>query len=101
VAFEASAEGGRALAQSSFHHFADYNWDISSGKPSFVTESPGHAFAKSSEAQRSAAQYVANVALWLAHEFTDAERLRQNDRLDEALKETFPASDSTAVGLVD
>jgi hypothetical protein len=101
VAFEASAEGGRALAQSSFHHFADYNWDISTGKPSFVTEAPGHAFAKSSEAQRSAAQYVANVALWLAHEFTDAERLRQNDRLDEALKETFPASDSTAVGLVD
>jgi hypothetical protein len=101
VAFERSADGGRALAQSSFHHFADYNWDISSGKPSFVTESPGHAFAHSFEAQRSARQYIANVALWLAHRPTDAERLRQNARLDEALKETFPASDSTAVGLVD
>jgi hypothetical protein len=101
VAFEASVDGGRALCHSSFHHFADYNWDISSGKPSFVTEAPGHALAHSSEAQRSAMQYVANVALWLAHRPTDAERLRQDARLDEALKETFPASDSTAVGLVD
>jgi hypothetical protein len=101
VAFEASVDGGRALCQSSFHHFADYNWDLSSGKPSFVTEAPGHALAHSPEAQRSARQYVANAALWLANRSTDAERLRQDARLDEALKETFPASDSTAVGLVD
>ncbi len=27
VAFEASNGSGRAIAQSTFHHFADYNWD--------------------------------------------------------------------------
>ncbi|MEJ0006661.1 MAG: hypothetical protein WDM77_09960 [Steroidobacteraceae bacterium] len=26
VAFEATPTGGRAIAQSTFHHFADYNW---------------------------------------------------------------------------
>ena len=32
---------GRALAASTFHHFADYNWDLDRGAPSFVTEPPG------------------------------------------------------------
>jgi hypothetical protein len=27
VAFEADGTAGRAIAQSTFHHFADYNWD--------------------------------------------------------------------------
>jgi hypothetical protein len=31
---------GRAVAESSFHHFADYNWDIGKGCPSFVIEVP-------------------------------------------------------------
>jgi hypothetical protein len=101
VAFEASDNGGRAIAQSTFHHFADYNWDTSFGKPSFVTEAPGHALAESSEAQRSTRQYVANVALWLAHRPTVAERAHQDAQLDEALEESFPASDAPAVGLVD
>ena len=74
VAFEASAAGGRALAQSTFHHFADYNWDPSQGKPSFVTEPPGDALAGSPEAQRAIRQYVKNVALWLVGEPTDAGR---------------------------
>jgi hypothetical protein len=101
VAFETSAEGGRAIAQSTFHHFADYNWDTSFGKPSFVTEAPGHALADSSEAQRSIRQYAANVALWLAHRPTAAEHAHQDAQLDEALEESFPASDTPAVGLVD
>jgi hypothetical protein len=101
VAFEASADGGRAMAQSTFHHFADYNWDISSGKPSFVTEAPGHALAKSPEAQRSVRQYVANVALWLTHRPTAAERAHQDVLLDEALEESFPASDVPAVSPAD
>jgi len=37
---------GRAVAESSFHHFVDYNWDIGKGCPSFVTELPGDAVRK-------------------------------------------------------
>jgi hypothetical protein len=101
VAFEASSDGGRAIAESTFHHFADYNWDISRGKPSFVTEAPGHAFENSAEAKRSIRQYVANLALWLTHRQTAAQRAHQDARLDEALEETFPASDAPAVGSLD
>lgn len=66
VAFEASADGGPALAQSTFHHFADYNWDPAQGAPSFVAEPPGDGLAHAPEAQRSVRRYVRNLALWLA-----------------------------------
>ena len=46
VAFEPSAAGGPAIAQSTFHHFADYNWDPGMGAPSFVDEPPGGALAE-------------------------------------------------------
>lgn len=65
VAFEPSAEGGPALAQSTFHHFADYNWDPSMGSPSFVAEAPGRGLAHAPEAQRSIRHYARNLALWL------------------------------------
>lgn len=70
VAFEPSANGGPAVAQSTFHHFADYNWDPATGCPSFVSEMPGNGLAHSTEAQRSTRQYVRNLALWLAGEPT-------------------------------
>lgn len=66
VAFEPSANGGPAVAQSTFHHFADYNWDQEMGCPTFVSEKPGHSLADSADAQRSIRQYVRNLALWLA-----------------------------------
>ena len=66
VAFEPSAKGGPALAESTFHHFADYNWDPAMGCPTFVSEKPGNALAASPEAQRSIRQYVRNLAVWLA-----------------------------------
>jgi hypothetical protein len=66
VAFEPSAGGGPALAESTFHHFADYNWDPSRGCPSFVSEKPGDALAHSPEAQQSIRHYAKNLALWLA-----------------------------------
>lgn len=66
VAFEPTADGGPALAQSTFHHFADYNWDPAMGCPSFVSEKPGNALAHSPDAQRSIRQYVRNLAIWLA-----------------------------------
>jgi len=65
VAFERSPDGGRAVAQSTFHHFADYNWDPSRGAPSFVGEPPGNTLAGSPEAQASVRRYVKNLALWL------------------------------------
>jgi hypothetical protein len=66
VAFEPSAAGGPAIAQSTFHHFADYNWDPAMGAPSFVDEPPGAALAGSPEARRSVERYVRNLAGWLA-----------------------------------
>ena len=68
VAFERSEHGGRAIAQSTFHHFADYNWDPAAGSPSFVTEPPVDGMRRFPEALRSTKQYVRNVAFWLAGE---------------------------------
>jgi hypothetical protein len=66
VAVEASADTGRAIAQSTFHHFADYNWDPSKGCPDFVSEAPGVTLATTPGALQSTHRYVANLALWLA-----------------------------------
>jgi len=66
VAFEPDATGGPAIAQSTFHHFADYNWDTRSGSPSFVDEPPGDALMRTPQAMRDTQRYVRNVALWLA-----------------------------------
>jgi len=66
VAFEAGADRGRAIAQSTFHHFADYNWDTRSGAPSFVTEPPGDAIVREPQAMADTQRYARNVALWLA-----------------------------------
>ncbi|MGA0608176.1 hypothetical protein ACO2Q0_19465 [Phenylobacterium sp. VNQ135] len=65
VAFEASEAGGRAVAQSTFHHFCDYNWDPAAGCPSFVDEPPGDGLARSPEAQASVRRYAENLARWL------------------------------------
>ena len=71
VAFERSMDGhgnhlGRAVAESSFHHFADYNWDPALGCPSFVTEPVGGAFKKHPRAAADIRCYVRNLAFWLA-----------------------------------
>lgn len=66
VAFEADGKGGRAIAQSTFHHFADYNWDPRVGAPSFVDEPPGDGILRYPEARAAAYQYARNVSLWLA-----------------------------------
>jgi len=67
VAFEPQAGGaGPAVAGSTFHHFADYNWEPELGAPSFVTEPAGRGLAKNPEARRSTERYVSNLALWLA-----------------------------------
>jgi hypothetical protein len=65
VAFEPSAAGGPAVAESTFHHFVDYNWDIDAGAPSFVTDLPGNKLAEFPKALEDTRQYVRNLALWL------------------------------------
>jgi hypothetical protein len=66
VAFEPGPWGGPAIAQSTFHHFVDYNWDPSKGCPSFVEEPPGDDIVKTSEALADTHHYVRNLAYWLA-----------------------------------
>jgi len=65
VAFEGDGQTGRAIAQSTFHHFADYNWDLSRGCPSFVSETPGQGMAREPQALRDTHRYVLNIAAWL------------------------------------
>jgi hypothetical protein len=66
VAFEPNSSAGPAIAESSFHHFLDYNWDVSRGCPSFVAEPPGARMAHEPNALLDTHRYVLNVALWLA-----------------------------------
>jgi hypothetical protein len=66
VAFERAERSGRAIAQSSFHHFADHNWNPVASCPSTATEPAGDAITKSGEALRSTMQYVRNIAFWLS-----------------------------------
>lgn len=66
VAFEPLDAGGPAIAESTFHHFADYNWDPAMGAPSFVDEPPGNGITTFAPARRSTERYVRNVAMWLA-----------------------------------
>lgn len=66
VAFEPVLGAGPAIAESSFHHFVDYNWDTRCGCPSFVSEPPGTGFALEPNALSDTQRYVLNAALWLA-----------------------------------
>ena len=70
VAFEHSTDShgnrlGRAIAESSFHHLVDYNWNTDMGCPSFLEEPPGDEIKRDPEKQNDIKQYVANVARWL------------------------------------
>jgi hypothetical protein len=65
VAFAEGEEGGRAIAQSTFHHFADYNWDVRFGSPSFVSEAPGGSLIATPQAVADTRRYVLNLAEWL------------------------------------
>ena len=71
VAFESSGDDhgnrlGRGIAQSSFHHFVDYNWDTEMGCPSFLTEPPGDRYKRNPQALQDIKTYVGNAARWLA-----------------------------------
>ena len=57
---------GRAIAESSFHHLVDYNWDTSQGCPTFLTEPPGDEIKRDPARMSDIKIYVANAARWLA-----------------------------------
>ncbi|WP_197518572.1 hypothetical protein [Mycobacterium sp. ACS1612] len=57
---------GRAIAESTFHHFADYNWDLGCGAPTFVTEVPGTQIKADPSRLDIFKDYVRNIATWLA-----------------------------------
>lgn len=56
---------GRAIAESSFHHFVDYNWDTAKGCPSFLLEPPGDEIHRDPAKLNDVKTYVRNVARWL------------------------------------
>jgi hypothetical protein len=71
VAFEREkdAQGnllGRAVAESTFHHFCDYNWDVRMGCPSFVEELPGSTMQTEPQAIADLQIYLRNLVTWLA-----------------------------------
>lgn len=57
---------GRGIAESSFHHLVDYNWDISKGCPSFLVEPPGDQIRREPQKLGDIKTYVSNLARWLA-----------------------------------
>jgi len=64
---ETGARLGRAVVESSFHHFADYNWDTRRGAPTFVDDPEGTSIAREPRLLEDVKTYARNVARWLAY----------------------------------
>lgn len=73
---------GRAVAVSTFHHFADYNWDVGRGAPSFVTEPPGYEINDDPARLMVFKDYIRNIANWL----TPSHPVRQLISLSDAVE---------------
>lgn len=56
---------GRAIACSTFHHFADMNWDPGCGAPSFVHDAFGDEIERDPARLETFKDYVRNIARWL------------------------------------
>jgi hypothetical protein len=65
VALEGDEKSGRGIAESSFHHFCDYNWDTRAGAPSFVTDPPADDVIRDPRRLEDVKTYVRNAARWL------------------------------------
>ncbi len=65
IGFERNGRG-RAVVDSSFHHFLDFNLDPRAGCPSFVTEPSGSGMLESPQARADTKMYMKNIARWLA-----------------------------------
>jgi hypothetical protein len=71
IAFDRSADRhgnqcGRGIAESSFHHLVDYNWDTAKGCPTFLEEPPGDGYRRNPHILDDIKTYAANLAKWLA-----------------------------------
>jgi hypothetical protein len=65
VAFEGDQQNGKGWAESTFHHFVDYNWDVAAGCPTFLSEPPSDAIAKHPELMDDTKRYVRNLVTWM------------------------------------
>lgn len=73
VAFDRSEDAhgnlcGRGIAESSFHHLVDYNWNIEMECPTFVEEAPGDEWKRFPERLDDVKRYIENVAAWLGRD---------------------------------
>ena len=66
IAVVIEGEPGRAVAESTFHHFCDLNWDTDRGAPSFVTDKPGTEMKRDPQRFAIFKDYVRNIARWLS-----------------------------------
>ncbi|MEO1041057.1 MAG: hypothetical protein AAFX52_02085 [Pseudomonadota bacterium] len=64
---------GRAVAQSTFHHFVDPNLDPSKPLPSFCTEEKGSGMVTHPKAAQDSLRYIENLADWLSAQPTGNE----------------------------
>lgn len=65
VAIEGDGTNGRGIAESSFHHFCDYNWDTRAAAPSFVIDPPSDDVIREPRRLEDVKTYVRNAARWL------------------------------------
>lgn len=65
VAFEGHDGTGKGWAESTFHHFVDYNWDVNAGCPSFLSEPPSDAIATQPQLIDDTKRYVRNLVSWM------------------------------------
>jgi hypothetical protein len=56
---------GRVVANSTFHHFCDCNWEPSLGAPTFVSEPWGDGMVRDPRARKDVEDFVRNIATWL------------------------------------
>jgi hypothetical protein len=66
VALEGDQRSGRGIAESSFHHLCDYNWDTRAGAPSFVVDPPADDVIRDPSRLEDVKTYVRNAARWLS-----------------------------------
>ena len=63
---ENNVRWGRGIAESSFHHLVDYNWNPELGCPTFVEEPPGTGYKREPQKLNDVKRYAANAAVWLS-----------------------------------